>query len=91
VGEGQLQAMNRAVRFVTKPFQFDEAQARVETHIKLQRAQQGERRSPEKTLSGAVRPYRLVHLTAPALAAIGGYPSIVAHVTQNMAIGESRQ
>lgn len=31
-----------AVDYISKPFQFDEVQARVETHIKLRRAQQAE-------------------------------------------------
>ena len=81
------------VDYITKPFQFDEVQARVETHIKLQRAQQAEHDLLEKTLSGAVRALtELVHLTAPALALRSeAIRSIVAHITQRMAIGESWQ
>src|ERR1700694_2546541 len=43
------------VDYVTKPFQLEEVQARVDTHIKLQRAQQVEHDLLEKTLTGAVR------------------------------------
>ena len=32
--------------YVSKPFQFEEVQARVETHLKLRRAQQAERSRP---------------------------------------------
>jgi CheY-like chemotaxis protein len=81
------------VDYVTKPFQIEEVQARVETHIKAQRAQQVEYDLLEKTLNGAVRALTdLVHLTAPALAvrseAIRG---IVVHITQRMAVVESWQ
>ncbi len=81
------------VDYITKPFQFDEVQARVETHIKLQRAQQAEHDLLEKTLSGAVRALtELVHLTAPTLALRSeAIRSIVAHITQRMAIAESWQ
>jgi DNA-binding response OmpR family regulator len=81
------------VDYVTKPFQFEEVQARVETHIKLQRAQQVEHDLLEKTLSGAVRALtELVHLTAPALALRSeAIRNIVAHIVQKMAIAESWQ
>src|ERR1700730_11285393 len=74
------------VDYVTKPFQFEEVQARVETHIKLQRAQQAEHDLLEKTLNGAVRALtELVHLTAPTLALRSeAIRSIVAHMTQRM-------
>jgi len=35
--------------YIAKPFQFDEVQARVETHVKLRRAQQTEHDLREKT------------------------------------------
>src|SRR5229473_6683232 len=43
------------VDYITKPFQLEEVQARVETHIELQRARQVEHDLLEKTLNGAVR------------------------------------
>jgi response regulator RpfG family c-di-GMP phosphodiesterase len=81
------------VDYVTKPFQLEEVQARVDTHIKLQRAQQVEHDLLEKTLNGAVRALtELVQLTAPLLAlrsaAIRG---IVVHITKRMATAESWQ
>jgi DNA-binding response OmpR family regulator len=81
------------VDYVTKPFQLEEVQARVETHIKLQRAQQVEHDLLEKTLNGAVRALtELVHLTAPALALRSeAIRSIVVHITQRMATAESWQ
>ena len=57
------------VDYIAKPFQFDEVQARVETHIKLRRAQQLEHDLLEKTLGGAVGIlWELVQLTSPILA-----------------------
>jgi CheY-like chemotaxis protein len=57
------------VDYISKPFQFDEVRARVETHIKLRRAQQAEHDLLEKTLGGSVRTlWELVQLTSPMLA-----------------------
>jgi DNA-binding response OmpR family regulator len=57
------------VDYVSKPFQFEEVQARVETHLKLRRAQQAERDLLEKTLNGVVSGLcELVQITSPALA-----------------------
>lgn len=57
------------VDYVSKPFQFEEVQARVETHLKLRRAQQAEHDLLEKTLGGAVGTlWELVQLTSPVLA-----------------------
>jgi CheY-like chemotaxis protein len=57
------------VDYVPKPFQFEEVQARVETHLKLRRAQQAEHDLLEKTLGGAVGTlWELVQLTSPLLA-----------------------
>jgi len=57
------------VDYISKPFQFEEAQARVETHLKLRRAQRAERDLLERTLGGAVEAlWELVHLTSPVLA-----------------------
>jgi DNA-binding response OmpR family regulator len=57
------------VDYISKPFQFEEVQARVETHIKLRRAQQAEHELLESTLGGAVGTlWELVQLTSPVLA-----------------------
>jgi hypothetical protein len=57
------------VDYISKPFQFEEVKARVETHIKLRRAQQAEHELLEKTLGGAVRAlWELVQLSSPLLA-----------------------
>ena len=54
--------------YVSKPFQFEEVQARVETHLKLRRAQQAERDLLERTLGGAVGTLlELVQITSPVL------------------------
>jgi CheY-like chemotaxis protein len=81
------------VDYVTKPFQLEEVQARVDTHIKLQRAQHVEHDLLEKTLTGAVRALTdLVHLTAPGLAVRSeAIRSIVVHITRKMATPESWQ
>jgi CheY-like chemotaxis protein len=57
------------VDYVSKPFQFEEVQARVETHLKLRRAQQAEHDLLEKTLNGVVSGLcELVQITSPVLA-----------------------
>jgi CheY-like chemotaxis protein len=57
------------VDYVSKPFQFEEVSARVETHLKLRRAQQAEHDLLERTLSGVVETlWELVQLTSPVLA-----------------------
>jgi CheY-like chemotaxis protein len=54
--------------YVSKPFQFQEVQARLETHLKLRRAQRSERDLLERTLAGAVGTVlELVQITAPML------------------------
>ena len=58
-----------AVDYIPKPFEIEEVQARVETHLKLRRAQQVERDLLERTLGGAVTAlWELVQLTSPVLA-----------------------
>jgi DNA-binding response OmpR family regulator len=57
------------VDYISKPFQFDEVHARVETHLALRRAQRAEHELLEKTLGGAVGTlWELVQLTSPVLA-----------------------
>jgi CheY-like chemotaxis protein len=56
--------------YIFKPFQVEEVQARIETHLKLRRALQAERDLLERTLSGAVAAVlELVQATSPALIA----------------------
>ncbi|HTZ60312.1 MAG TPA: response regulator [Acidobacteriaceae bacterium] len=56
--------------YISKPFQIEEVQARVETHLKLRRALEAERDLLERTLSGAVAALlELVQATSPALVA----------------------
>jgi CheY-like chemotaxis protein len=58
------------VDYISKPFQFEEVRARVETHLKLRRAQKAEHDLLENTLGGAVGTlWELVQLTSPVLAA----------------------
>jgi len=55
--------------YVSKPFQFEEVLARVETHLKLRRAQQAEHDLLEKTLNGVVSGLcELIQITSPVLA-----------------------
>jgi DNA-binding response OmpR family regulator len=57
------------VDYISKPFQFEEVQARVETQVKLRHAQQAERALLERTLGGAIGTlWELVQLTSPVLA-----------------------
>jgi len=57
------------VDYISKPFQFEEVHARVETHLKLRRAQLSEHELLEKTLAGAAATlWELVQLTSPVLA-----------------------
>jgi CheY-like chemotaxis protein len=81
------------VDFISKPFQFEEVQARVETHIKLRRAQQAERDLLERTLGGAVGTlWALVQLTLPVLALrSGAVRDIVLWITKRMQIGDPWQ
>lgn len=54
--------------FVSKPFQLEEVQARVETHIRLRRAMRAERELLEKTIGGAMWTLlELVQITSPVL------------------------
>jgi CheY-like chemotaxis protein len=57
------------VDYISKPFQFEEVEARVQTHSQLRRAQEAEHDLLEKTLGGAVGTlWELVQLTSPGLA-----------------------
>jgi putative two-component system response regulator len=57
------------VDYISKPFHFEEVRARVETHLRLQRAQQAERDLLEKTLGGVVATlWELIQVSSPVLA-----------------------
>ena len=57
------------VDYISKPFQFEEVQARVEAHVKLRRAQRAEHELLDRTLGGSVETlWELVQLTSPVLA-----------------------
>lgn len=81
------------VDYISKPFQFEEVLARVETHLKLRRAQGAERDLLEKTLGGAVGTlWALVQLTLPVLALrSGAIRDIVLRITQRMEISDPWQ
>ncbi len=78
------------VDYISKPFQFEEVLARVETHLTLRRAQQAERDLREKTLGGVV--CALVQLTLPVLSRRSGATrDIVRWITQRMEIADPWQ
>jgi len=81
------------IDYISKPFQFEEAQARVETHLKLRRAQQAEHDLLERTLGGAVGTlWELLQLTSPVLAARSrAIRDIVLRVTTRIGSAESWQ
>jgi DNA-binding response OmpR family regulator len=81
------------VDYITKPFQFEEVQARVETQLGLQRARRAERDLLENTLNGAVRTLAdLVHQTGPALAARSeAIRNLVVHMASRMKLDEPWQ
>ncbi len=81
------------VDFISKPFQFEEVQARVEIHLMLRRSQRAERDLLEKTLSGAVGTlWALVQLTLPVLAQrSGAIRDIVLWITQRMGVKDPWQ
>jgi CheY-like chemotaxis protein len=76
------------VDYMSKPFQFEEVQARVETHLKLRRAQQAEHDLLERTLGGAVGTlWELIQVTSPALALrSSAVRNIVSWITKRMGI-----
>jgi len=81
------------VDYISKPFQFEEVQARVEIHLKLRRAQRAEHDLLEKTLGGAVGTlWELVQLTSPSLALRSrNIRDIVLWITKGMEIGDPWQ
>jgi response regulator RpfG family c-di-GMP phosphodiesterase len=81
------------IDYISKPFQFEEAQARVDTHLKLRRAQQAEHDLLERTLGGAVGTlWELLQLTSPVLASRSrAIRDIVLRITKRIANGDSWQ
>ena len=79
--------------YVSKPFQFEEVQARIEIQLKLRRAQQAERELLEKTLGGAVWTLlELVHVTSPVLVLRShSIRDIVLWITKTMGLRDSWQ
>ncbi len=81
------------VDYISKPFRFEEVQARVETHLKLRRAQQAEHDLLERTLGGAVGAlWELVQITSPALASRShAIRDIVLRITKRLRSKDSWQ
>jgi CheY-like chemotaxis protein len=81
------------VDYIAKPFEFEELHARVETHLKLRRAQQAERDLLELTLNGAIRMLAdMVQSNSPGLAVRSrAIRDCVAWITQRMSVNEPWQ
>jgi len=81
------------VDYISKPFQFEEVQARVETHLKLRRAQRAEHELLEKTLGGAVQVlWELIQLASPMLSLRShSLRDIVLWITKRMEITDAWQ
>ncbi len=79
--------------YVSKPFQFEEVQARVETHLKLRRAQRAERDLLERTLGGAISTLlELVQITSPILVLRShSIRDIVLWITRRMGLRDAWQ
>lgn len=82
-----------AVDYISKPFQLEEVQARVETHLKLRRAIQAEHELLARTLGGAVGTlWELVQLISPMLASrSAAIRDIVLWVTRRLEIQNAWQ
>ena len=78
--------------YITKPFQLEEVQVRVETHIQLQRARRVERDLLEKTIKGVVKAFaELLQLAEPALYLRSqSLRNMVLHIGTRMGVGETR-
>jgi response regulator RpfG family c-di-GMP phosphodiesterase len=81
------------VDYITKPFQFEEVHARVETHLRLQRALRAERDLLDNTLNGAIRSLAgLIHLSGPALSARSeAIKAVVSHIVTRLGVEERWQ
>ncbi len=81
------------IDYISKPFQFEEVEARVETQLQVRRARQAEHDLLERTLGGAVGTlWELVQLTSPMLALrSGSIRNIVLWITGQTAIADPWQ
>jgi CheY-like chemotaxis protein len=81
------------VDYITKPFQFEEVHARVETHLQLQHARRAERDLLENTLNKAILALaELVHLTGPVMSArTEAIRAIVSHMSARLVAEEHWQ
>ena len=81
------------IDYVPNPFQFEELQVRVETHLKLRRAQQADRDLLERTLGGAVSILlQLVQISSPVLVLRShSIRDIVLWITQRMGFKDAWQ
>jgi hypothetical protein len=81
------------VDYIAKPFQFEEVHARVETHLKLRRAQLAEQQLLERTFNGAIRMLvDMVQSNSPELAVRSrAIRDCVAWITQRIGVSEPWQ
>ena len=81
------------VDYISKPFQFEEVKARVETHLRLQRALSERQDLLEKPLGGTVATlWELVQVTSPGLALRSGViRDIVRQIAKQMKCDDSWQ
>jgi DNA-binding response OmpR family regulator len=79
--------------YIAKPFQIEEVQARVETHLTLRHALQAERDLLERTLSGASTILlQFVHITSPTLVLRSHCIRHIVHwVTRKLELAQSWQ
>jgi CheY-like chemotaxis protein len=81
------------VDYISKPFQFEEVHARVETHLKLRRALLAEQELLDLTLNGSIRMLTdLIQANSPELGVrTRAIRDCVAWITQQMAVSERWQ
>jgi CheY-like chemotaxis protein len=81
------------VDYISKPFQFEEVSARVETHLKLRQARRAEQELLERTLNGSIRMlWDLVLTASPELATRSrAIRDCVAWITKQMNIADPWQ
>jgi CheY-like chemotaxis protein len=81
------------IDYISKPFQIDEVHARVETHLKLRRAQLAEQKLLDLTLNGSIRMLtELIQANSPELGVrTRAIRECVAWITQQMGVKERWQ
>lgn len=85
----KVQAFQRGgVDYITKPFQFDEVKARVDTHLRIRRLQQEQIQLLDRTLSGIVRTLvECLQLASPsAFARASAVRACVEHLTSDLPV-----